>query len=117
MPCIPVSSLLNATSNSAPVDIQQQRNVYVNHKTTLSVLYTYDDVNAWVEYPETNPDRPVGYLFRRDPHKWDNPIRNVAYSLGKPSGQTRKGEEIEHPLLVDRDWKKVLCVVAHMTCT
>jgi len=63
------------------------------------VLYTYEDVNAWVEYPETNPDRPVGYLFRRDPCNWANPVRNFTYSLGKPAGKTR-GEEVEHLLLV-----------------
>lgn len=107
--------LLNSTSIAHQHGPTVHQNVYVNHKTTLSVLYTYDDMDAWIEYPETNPDRPIGYLFQHDPHKWDNPIQNVAYSLGKPSGQTRKGEELEHPLLVDRDGKKVLCVVTHLT--
>jgi hypothetical protein len=92
------------------------RNVYTSPKTTLSVLYTYEDVNAWVEYPETSPNQPVGYLFCRDPRKWENPVRNFAYSLGKPSGQTTRGQEREHPLLVDRQGRKVPCVVTHVTC-
>jgi hypothetical protein len=91
-------------------------NVYTSSKTTLSVLYTYEDVNAWVEYPETSPNQPVGYLFCRDPHKWENPVRNFAYSLGKPSGQTIKGQEREHTLLVDRQGRRVPCVVTHLTC-
>jgi len=93
-----------------------RRNVYINHKTMLSVLYTYEDLNTWIEYPETNPDRPVGYLFCCNPLKWDNPVRNFAYSLSRPSGQTRRGQEVEHPLLVDKYDQKVLCVVEHSTC-
>ena len=65
------------------------RNVYMSSKTTLSILYTYEDMNAWVEYPETSPDQLVGYLFRCDPCNWENPVWNFAYSLGKPSGQTK----------------------------
>jgi hypothetical protein len=104
-----------------PVNQPQQsptirRNVYTTSMTTLSVLYTYEDVNAWVEYPETSPDHPVGYLFRRDPHNWENPVRNFAYSLGKQSGQTEKGQERKHLLLVDRQGSKVPCVVSHLTC-
>ena len=106
--------------HSLPVLLQPsptiQKNVYLNHKTTLSVLYTFEDVNAWVEYPETNPDRPVGYLFRRDPDNWYNPVRNFAYSLGEPSGQTQRGREVENLLLIDHSGKKVPCVVAHSTC-
>lgn len=94
-----------------------RRNVYSSSRTTLSVLYTYEDVNAWVEYPETSPDQPVGYLFRRDPHNWENPVQNFAYSLGKPSGQTKRGQEREHLLLVDQQGSKVPCVVSHLTCT
>jgi hypothetical protein len=93
-----------------------RNNVYLNPKTTLSVLYTFEDINAWVEYPETNPDRPVGYLFRRDPDNWYNPVRNFAYSSGEPSGRTRRGHEVENPLLIDRNRMKVPCVVAHSTC-
>jgi len=131
-PSIPISSLLNSSIPKSgevalvtvqqpiadsPPTIQVRRNVYTNPKTTLSVLYTYEDPNAWVEYPETNLDRPVGYLFRRDPCNWENPVRNFTYSLGKPSGQTRKGEEVHHPLLVDKDGNKVSCAVTHLTCT
>jgi hypothetical protein len=93
-----------------------RRNVYTSSKTTLSVLYTYEDVNTWVEYPETSPDQPVGYLFRRDPCNWENPVRNFAYSLGKPSGQTTRGQERKHPLLVDQQGSEVPCVVNHLTC-
>jgi hypothetical protein len=93
-----------------------RKNVYLNRKTTLSVLYTFEDVNAWVEYPETDPDRPVGYLFRRDPDNWYNPVHNFAYSLGEPSGQTRRGHEVENPLLIDHNGINVPCVVAHWTC-
>ena len=116
-PRIPISSLLifpnQPPSQQSPTI---RRNVYTSSKTTLSVLYTYEDVNAWVEYPETSPDRPVGYLFRRDPHNWENPVRNFAYSLGKPSGQMERGQEREHPLLVDQHGNKVPCVVNHLTC-
>jgi hypothetical protein len=93
------------------------RNVYSSSRTTLSILYTYEDVNAWVEYPETSPDQPVGYLFRRDPRNWENPVQNFAYSLGKPSGQTKRGQERENHLLVDQHGNKVPCVVSHLTCT
>jgi hypothetical protein len=94
-----------------------RRNVYSSSRTTLSILYTYEDVNAWVEYPETSPDQPVGYLFRRDPRNWENPVQNFAYSLGKPSGQTKRGQERENHLLVDQHGNKVPCVVSHLTCT
>lgn len=112
----PISSLLNSMPESVKEGPTVRRHVYINHKTTLSVLYTYEDVNAWVEYPETNADRPVGYLFRGDPSSWENPVRNFAYSLGGPSGRSRKGEEVQHPLLVDKDGNMVSCVVAHLTC-
>lgn len=93
-----------------------QRNVCLNRKTTLSVLYTFEDVNAWVEYPETNSDRPVGYLFRCDPDNWNNPVRNFSYSLGEPSGRTKRGNEVEISLLKDHNGRNVPCAVAHSTC-
>jgi hypothetical protein len=93
------------------------RNVYSRSRTTLSILYKYEDVNAWVEYPETSPDQPVGYLFRRDPRNWENPVHNFVYSLGKPSGQTKRGQERENHLLVDQHGNKVPCIVSHLTCT
>ena len=99
-----------------PQNPTMRQNVYTSSKTTLSVLYTYEDVNAWVEYLETSPNQPVGYLFCCDPPKWENLVRNFAYSLGKPSGQTIRGQEREHPLLVDRQGRKVPCVVSHLTC-
>ena len=37
--------------------------VKLNRITTLSCLYIYEDANAYVEYPETNPGDPVGHLF------------------------------------------------------
>jgi hypothetical protein len=129
-PAIPISSLLNSPTptftahpsvNPDPFIQPHQnptisRNVYTSSKTTLSVLYTYEDVNAWVEYLETSPDQPVGYFFCRDPHNWENPAQNFAYSLGKPSGQTMRGEEHKHPLLVNQQGSKVPCVVNHLTC-
>jgi hypothetical protein len=130
-PSIPISSLLNSsipksgevalvtvqqpTANS-PSTIQVHQNVYTNPKTTLSVFYMYKDANVWVEYPETNLDRPVRYLFHCDTCNWENPVRNFTYSLSKPSGQTQKGEEVHYPLLVDKDGNKVSCVVTYLTC-
>ena len=67
---------------------------------TLSTLYTFENIDAYVEYPETNADRPVSYLFRCNPNNWNNPAHNFVYSLGKPSGQTKKGAEVECSLLV-----------------
>ena len=93
-----------------------QHNIKLNHKTMLSTLHTYEDSNVYVEYPDTNPYHPVGYLFRSDPCDWQNPIRNFTYSLGKPAGQSKLGKEVFSDLLVGRDGICVLCVESHFTC-
>lgn len=109
------SPLVHVSPPNQPIPTIR-RNVNINRKTTLSVLYTFEDVNAWVEYPETGPDRPVGYLFRCDPDNWNNPVHNFSYSLGEPSGRTQRGHEVEIPLLKDYNGINVPCVVAHSTC-
>lgn len=103
------------TRNAVPLSVQH--NVKLNRQTTLATLYIYDDINAYLEYPETSATQPVGYLFRRDPRNWENPTRCFAYSLGKPSGQTRKGEEVVCALLTVEDGSKVPCIESHYTCT
>lgn len=93
--------------------------VYVNRKTTLSKLHIYDDINAYIEYPETGErEGPVGHMFRRDPANWQNPVRNFAYSLGSPEGQSKKGLEIKCPLLkhlID-ETVSIPCIESHYTC-
>ena len=102
------------TRNAVPLSVQH--NVKLNHQT-LATLYIYDDINAYLEYPETSATQPVCYLFRRDPRNWENPTRCFAYSLGKPSGQTRKGEEVVCALLTVEDGSKVPCIESYYTCT
>jgi hypothetical protein len=103
------------TCDAVPSSIQH--NVKLNRQTTLTTLYIYEDVNAYVEYPETSATQPVGYLFRQDPHNWENPTHCFAYSLGKPSGQTRRGDEVGCLLLTTENGTKVPCVESHSTCT
>jgi hypothetical protein len=103
------------TRNTVPLSVQH--NVKLNRQMTLATLYIYDDINAYVEYPETSATQPVGYLFRCDPCNWENPTRCFAYSLGKPSGQTRKGQEVVCDLLTVEDGSKVSCIESHYTCT
>lgn len=107
---------LSASESESPPNTTRH-NIKLNRITTLSTLYTYEDSNAYVEYPDTNTNHPVGYLFRRDPHDWQNPTRNFAYSLGKPAGQTKMGEEVNLELLISKDGKRVPCVESHFTCT
>ena len=42
--------------------LNTQYNIKLNRKTTLSTLYVYKDSNVYVEYPDTHPNHPVGYL-------------------------------------------------------
>ena len=100
-----------------PLPSSIQHNVKLNRQTTLATLYIYEDIDTYLEYPETGTNRPVGYLFRRDPHNWENPIQCFAYSLGKPSGQSMRREEVVCPLLTAEDGTKVPCVESHSTCT
>jgi hypothetical protein len=104
-----------SSGNRAPLP-NTRHNIKHNRITTLSTLYTYEDSNVYVEYPDTNPAHPVGYLFRCDPRDWQDPTRNFAYSLGKPAGQTKIGEEVHSELLVGKDGKRVPCVESHFTC-
>ncbi|PPQ84978.1 hypothetical protein CVT25_010531 [Psilocybe cyanescens] len=90
--------------------------IRINRKTTLSKLYTFKDVGAYIEYPETHPTNPVGYMFRQDVKEWWNPTRGFVYSLGMPSGRTKFGEEVYCDLLVDGTGTKVPCYNRHSTC-
>jgi hypothetical protein len=96
-----------------------QQNVKLNRKTTLSVLYTYEDPNFTLEYPETSFSG-VGYLMRRDLSNWRNPLSDLAYSQGKPSGQTKKGEAETCLILTDPSEPPenalIPCVKSHSTC-
>ena len=102
------------TRNAVPFSVLH--NVKLNRQTTLTMLYIYDDINAYLEYPETSATQPVGYLFCHDPRNWENPTRCFAYSLGKLSGQTRKGEEVLCAPLTMEDGRKVPCIESHYTC-
>ncbi|KAJ7467757.1 hypothetical protein B0H11DRAFT_1732694 [Mycena galericulata] len=53
-----------------------------------------------------------------DPANWENPILDVAYSRGKPAGQTRAGDWKTIPLLKDlTTGEEVPCVLTHTTST
>ncbi|KAF8189164.1 hypothetical protein K438DRAFT_1936105 [Mycena galopus ATCC 62051] len=100
-----------------------RNNVMINRKTTLSILYTYEDPNMVVEYPETSIPG-VGYLMRRNPSNWRNPLLDVVYSQGRPSGRSKKGEEETCNLLIDPtqvrespdDDNPILCTKIHSSC-
>ncbi|GLB33432.1 hypothetical protein LshimejAT787_0103900 [Lyophyllum shimeji] len=100
-------------SNIAPT---VTHDVKLNRQTTLSTLYTYNDVHAYVEYPETGSLQPVGHLFRRDPKNWQNPAHEMGYSMGFPSGRTQNGHEVFNPLLKDSAGALVPCTESHFTC-
>ncbi|KAF7328552.1 hypothetical protein MVEN_02542900 [Mycena venus] len=52
-----------------------------------------------------------------DPENWVNPILNVAYSRGKPAGQTTAGKEAFTDILRDSSTDaRVPCVHSHTTC-
>ena len=108
------NSTSTLSSLNAPPTLRHD--VRLNRQTTLSTLYTFENIDAYVEYPETNADRPVGYLFRCDPNNWNNPAHNFTYSLGKPSGQTKKGAKVECSLLVGQGGETVPCIQSHYTC-
>jgi hypothetical protein len=102
-----------ATSTSSPLI---RHNVYLTRQTTISTLYIYEDINVWMEYPETKTDRPIGYLFRRDPQDWQNPAYSFAYSLGSPAGQIKR-EDGGCPLLIGADGNQVPYTIKSATCT
>lgn len=115
----PASATRTSTESfPAPPLPEVRYNVKINRKTTLSVLNTFNDTRVHIEYPATNADQPVGYLFRQDPANWRNPTLDFAYSLGRPSGGNRPGEEVYCGLLVDKDDVDSLvpCSKRHMTC-
>ncbi|KAJ7083296.1 hypothetical protein B0H15DRAFT_785085 [Mycena belliarum] len=95
----------------------EERVVRLNRETTLEVLYSYP-LDATVEYPETSSTGFVGHLFRINPKKWENPVLNIAYSRGKPGGQTVAGrEKTTEILLSSQTGESVPCVLSHTTCT
>lgn len=51
-----------------------------------------------------------------DTENWSNPILNIAYSRGKPSGQTVAGKHVFNLVLVDESRTQVPCVLSHTTC-
>ncbi len=92
----------------------------LNRQTTLSRLYVFDEIDAYVEYPECHETHPVGYLFRCNLDNWLNPTRNFAYSLGLPSGTTRQSRQggliNVRPLKNSLTGKSVACIEHHSTC-
>lgn len=116
------NSNLNMSNRGAPftcdpVPSSIHHNVMLNRQTTLAKLYIYEDIDTYLEYPESGATQPVGHLFRRDPRNWENPARCFAYSLGRPSGRTIRGKEVGCLLLTAEDGTKVPCVENHSTCT
>ena len=92
-----------------------RHNVVLNRKTTLSTLYTYP-LHTYLEYPETTASGVVGHLFAMDPDQWLRPSLSFVYSLGRPSGFSKKGDIIYCPLLVDKGGDEVPCFESHSTC-
>lgn len=90
-------------------------NVKLNRQTVLSKMYTYSDVHAFVEYPQTSPgsEDAVGHLFRQDPDDWKKPAQNFAYSLGGPSGRNK---DIYVDIFRGNDGERVPCSEYHFTC-
>jgi hypothetical protein len=107
---------LDIVSRNSPLAPSVQYNITLNRKTTLSRLFIFEDPSTYLEYPDTDPDRPVGYLFRQLPESWYNPTRNFVYSLGDPSGATRAGDEVICTIMVDRNGVQVPCTKRHWTC-
>ena len=105
---------LDPSENSASPS-NTQYNIKLNRKTILSTLYTYDHNNVYIEYPDTDPNHPVGYLFCCNPYDWQNPIRTFAYSLRKLAGQSKVGGEVFSDLLEGKDGNCVPCVESHFT--
>lgn len=115
----PTTSISSPIDGLCDLDIPSvKENVYLNRKTTLVKLFTYNRNAATVEYPVTHAQRPVGHLFEIDPDSWFNPRLNFAYSQGEPSGSrtTENGKAIFCQLLADADGNKVPCKVSQFTC-
>ncbi|KAG6819960.1 hypothetical protein H0H93_007040 [Arthromyces matolae] len=99
-----------------PTQPRLRQHVKLNRVTLLSRLYIFDNADALVEYPESAPENPVGYLF---PHGIDSEReewQDMAYSLGEPKGWTPKTERVTSYLLLDDKGEEVLCRKGHWTC-
>jgi hypothetical protein len=95
-----------------------ESNVKIGRLTTLARMYIFDDIGAYIEYPESDGQHPIGYLFRCDPNNWEIPSHNFAYTLGSPSGHTRRGQTISVDVLRDSETgEKIPCTENHYTCT
>ncbi|KAJ6627414.1 hypothetical protein B0H10DRAFT_1779384 [Mycena sp. CBHHK59/15] len=70
----------------------------------------------YLQYPETVSSGSVGHLFRMNPSDWRTPALNIAYSRGKPAGQTIAGNTVQCCLLVDDSGQPVPCIESHTTC-
>ncbi|KAJ7312830.1 hypothetical protein DFH08DRAFT_717029, partial [Mycena albidolilacea] len=95
-------------------------NVTLNYRTQLSVLYRYPK-GAYVEYPESGIDGPIGHLIPDvDSTNADStaciPWTDFAYSRRAPEGGTLAHEMIYTLLLVDEAGNPVLCRIRHSTC-
>jgi hypothetical protein len=95
--------------------VKRSTNVKINRITTLQVLYEYP-VGYILEYPETSSTGSIGHLFRMDPHKWEDPTLNIAYSRGGNMGQTVSGTSVKCDLLVDSAGNRIICSERHTTC-
>lgn len=110
------SPSLNQRAPSSRSSVQIRRNIKLNRQTTLSTLYVYAP-GASVEYPVTSSSDRVGHLFNISRTSvWYNPIQDVLYSRGHPSGSSRKGREVFCEVLVTADGEKVPCHESHWTC-
>ncbi|KAK0502142.1 hypothetical protein EDD18DRAFT_1346711 [Armillaria luteobubalina] len=92
-----------------------ENNVQINQRMHISILYHHkgDEV---IEYPETmlNSDTSIGYFLHMTPtNEPFNPVRNIVYSAGKPSGQS-KGHK--YNIMLGRDGWPVPCLVDYTTC-
>ncbi|KAK0478575.1 hypothetical protein EDD18DRAFT_1364729 [Armillaria luteobubalina] len=92
-----------------------ENDVRINQRTHISILYHHkgDEV---IEYPETtlNSDTSIGYFLHMTPtNEPFNPVHNIGYSVGKPSGQS-KGHK--YNIMLGRDGQPVPCLVDYTTC-
>ena len=111
--------LLN--SSRTPINfspIRVEHNVQLTRETKLSTLYIYEDPDFDLEYPETSTEGAIGYLLRRDPQNWTNPLLDLAYSNGKPGGQTARNKAKPCSLLRDPsdENNEILCIRVHSAC-
>lgn len=109
LPLSPHASISNSL-------VEVRHNVRVNRRTTLSTLYIYQPGTS-IEYPVTSSKEYVGHLFSvPKTSQWYNPIQDVLYSRGPPSGSSHAGNDVYCEILVTADGEKVPCRVSHWTC-